>query len=87
MPKGGIASRATFGLSNQQIVKLAYFRIYDRWGNMVFTSGEEIADPTKEWDGTVNGNDAPMGVYVWQADGFCNSGQRIRTSGNVTLIR
>lgn len=79
----GKNTQKRFGLANSQIVKLAYFNIYDRWGKEVFTT----TDPTKEWDGTVNGQIAPMGVYVWNVDGFCNSGKRLRKSGNVTLIR
>lgn len=75
--------RSKFGLVNSQIVKLNYFTIHDRWGQEVFTT----TDPTKQWDGTINGEPAPMGVYVWQADGFCNSGKRLQSSGNVTLIR
>ncbi|OSZ81786.1 hypothetical protein CAP35_00520 [Chitinophagaceae bacterium IBVUCB1] len=72
-----------FGLANSQIVKLAVFSIYDRWGKEVFTT----TDPTKQWDGKVNGEIAPLGVYVWNVDGFCNSGKRLKKSGNVTLIR
>jgi gliding motility-associated-like protein len=72
-----------FGLANSQIVKLAAFSIYDRWGKEVFTT----TDPTKQWDGRVNGEVAPMGVYIWNVDGFCNSGKRLKKSGNVTLIR
>lgn len=84
----GSNTKARFGLANRQIVKLNYFRIYDRWGKLVFTAGDEnVADPQKEWDGTLDGNDAPMGVYVWAADGFCASGQRVSKTGNVTLIR
>jgi gliding motility-associated-like protein len=73
----------SFGILNKQIVKLNYFRIFDRWGKEVFST----TDVTKEWDGTVNGNPAPYGVYVWEADGFCLAGQRISKSGNVTLLR
>jgi gliding motility-associated-like protein len=72
-----------FGILNKQIVQLNYFRIFDRWGREVFST----PDITKEWDGNVNGEPAPLGVYVWTADGFCRSGQRINRSGNVTLIR
>lgn len=74
---------ARFGLKNRQIVKLNYFRIFDRWGKLVF----ETTDPTKQWDGTVNGEPAALGVYVWEADGFCTLGQRFQKSGNVTLLR
>ncbi len=76
-------AQAKFGLTNQKVVKLNYFNIYDRWGQQVFTT----TDPTKKWDGTINGEDAPMGVYVWEADAFCVEGKRIHKSGNVTLIR
>lgn len=72
-----------FGLANSQIVKLTEFSVFDRWGLKVFTT----TDPTKEWDGKVNDQVAPMGVYVWIVDGFCSSGKRIQQKGNVTLIR
>jgi gliding motility-associated-like protein len=72
-----------FGLMNKNIVKLNYFRVYDRWGKEVFNT----TDVMKGWDGTINGNPAPMGVYVWEADGFCVGGQHFKRSGNVTLLR
>jgi hypothetical protein len=73
-----------FGVMNKQIVKLNYFRVFDRWGKMVF---ESTADVAKQWDGMVNGEVAPIGVYVWEADGFCLEGRHFKRSGNVTLIR
>lgn len=82
MPESqGVRSR--FGLANMQLVKLNSFSIYDRWGQQVFTT----TDPTKQWDGKVNGTEAPVGVYIWEADGFCISGKRFSRGGNVTLIR
>jgi gliding motility-associated-like protein len=72
-----------FGIMNKQIIKLNYFRIFDRWGQLAF----ETTDVTKQWDGTINSKEAPMGVYVWEADGFCTEGLRFKRSGNVTLIR
>lgn len=82
MPETG-GPRATFGLANQQLVKLSKFNIYDRWGKLVF----ETTDPTKEWDGTINGEKASVAVYVYEVDGFCSSGKRIQLQGNVMLIR
>jgi hypothetical protein len=72
-----------FGLLNRQIIQLNYFSIYDRWGREVFTT----KDPTQLWDGKINGDPAPVGVYVWQVDGFCVKGQRLTKTGNVTLLR
>ena len=72
-----------FGILNSQIVQLNYFRVFDRWGHLVF----ETTDVSQQWDGTVDGKKAEMGVYVWEADGFCTTGKRYTRSGNVTLIR
>lgn len=82
VPEGN-KNQNRFGLANSQIVKLTEFSVFDRWGRKVFTT----TDPTKQWDGKVNDQVAPMGVYVWIVDGFCASGKRIQTQGNVTLIR
>jgi gliding motility-associated-like protein len=72
-----------FTILNKEISKLNYFRVYDRWGQLVF----ETTDPTQGWDGTYSGKAAPQGVYIWEADGFCVSGKKIKKAGNVTLIR
>jgi gliding motility-associated-like protein len=72
-----------FGIMNQEIIKLNYFRVYNRWGELVFETNN-IAD---RWDGTYNGKPAPVDVYVWIADAFCASGKEINKTGNVTLIR
>jgi gliding motility-associated-like protein len=72
-----------FGLLNKEIAKLNYFRVFDRWGVLVF----ETADPLQGWDGNFNGKPEPSDVYVWEADAFCTSGKEIKKSGNVTLLR
>jgi hypothetical protein len=72
-----------FGILNSTITKLNYFRIYNRYGQMVF----ETTDPTQKWDGLFNGILAEEGVYVWVGDAFCASGKLIHKSGNVTLFR
>lgn len=82
-PGSSNGANNTFGLLNHQIIQLNYFRIFDRWGKEVF----KTTDVTKRWDGNVNGEPAPLGVYVWEADGFCITQKRFTRSGNVTLIR
>jgi len=83
VPEGGIGGPNTFGLMNRQVIKLNYLRVYDRWGHLVFST----TDPSKQWDGKVNGTYTLPGVYVWEADGFCLTGQRLHKQGNVTLLR
>lgn len=83
IPESGNAMNRSFGLMNKKIIKLNYFRIYDRWGQQVFYT----TDITKQWNGMINEKPAPMGVYVWEADGFCVEGQHFKRSGNVTLLR
>lgn len=82
MPERG-GPRGTFSLLNNKIVKLDHFNIYDRWGKQVFST----SDPTTGWDGTIGGEKAAVGVYVWEVDGFCESGQRLTETGNVMLVR
>ena len=83
-PASGYSTTNKFGLANQQLVKINYFKIFDRWGKEVFST----TDPQGKWDGNVNGNPAPLGVYVWEVDANCaNTQERFRRSGNVTLIR
>jgi hypothetical protein len=82
-PESAVSGANRFGLLNRTVVKLNLFKIYNRWGEEVFST----SDVTREWDGMFRGEIAPLGVYVWEVDGFCPSGQRIKKSGTVTLMR
>ena len=60
------------------------FRVYNRWGQMVF----ETTNWLKRWDGTIGGSLAPAGTYVWTlsyTDG--ETGRRIVQKGTSVLIR
>lgn len=37
------------------------FRVYNRFGQIVF----QTTDWTRKWDGTINGNELPVGIYAW----------------------
>jgi gliding motility-associated-like protein len=58
-------------------------KIYNQWGNMVFSSG----DAKGTWDGKYNGTDQPAGVYIFTAKGRTADGKEFNFSGDVTLIR
>ena len=63
--------------------KLRRLSIFNRWGQLVFSTTKQ--DGT--WDGTLNGNPQPTGVYVYflEMDGL--SGKKVSKKGTVTLIR
>jgi len=63
--------------------ELEYFRIFDRWGNMIF----ETHNISEGWDGTFGGKKADLATYVYVLRGICSSGSVIDMSGNVTLVR
>ncbi len=59
------------------------FRIFDRWGEMVF----ESTDPTIGWDGTFRGRKLDPDVYDFYLDVTCVGGLKSITKGNVTLMK
>lgn len=64
------------------IVKMN-FRIYNRWGQLVFQS----TDPAIGWDGTYKGVPQPMDAYGYVLDVEFNSGERVTRKGDITLLR
>jgi gliding motility-associated-like protein len=60
------------------------FRIYNRYGQMVF----ETTDWTKKWDGKINGKPQASGTYVWMLN-YTNqeTGKEIFLKGTSVLIR
>ncbi len=73
----------TFGIANYQLNKLDYFRVFNRFGNLVF----ETTDPNAKWNGYYLNVLQDLGTYIWVAEGICNNGRRVRKQGNVLLVR
>ena len=65
------------------ITKLSYFRVFNRWGHMVF----ETTDLTKLWNGTNGGIQQGPDTFVWTAEGIGIDGSIIRKRGQTVLIR
>lgn len=65
------------------IVEELIFRIYNRWGELVF----ETSDINEGWDGTFKGKLSDPDVYDYYLEGFCIDGQEFLIQGNITLIR
>jgi len=64
------------------------FRVYDRWGELVFQLKDfSFNDDTKGWDGTFRNQPCEPGVYVWVLEVEYVDGVREVYKGNTTLIR
>jgi gliding motility-associated-like protein len=59
------------------------WRIYDRWGNMVYAS----ADPTQGWDGTFNGKLLAQDVYHYTLQAVFSNKETFVKKGDITLLR
>jgi gliding motility-associated-like protein len=59
------------------------FRVYDNWGVLIW----ETSDQAKGWDGKKNGQDQPVGVYVWTLEVEMYNNRTVKKNGDVTLIR
>lgn len=65
------------------IKELQYFRVYNRWGQLIFETRTKWAG----WDGTVNGTPQATGVVVWIAQGKGVDGKTYTKRGTSVLIR
>jgi hypothetical protein len=82
-PTSNDPQNRVFGIANYQLRKLDYFRIFNRFGEMVF----ETTDPRATWNGLHKGVPQDLGTFVWIAEGICNNGTRVKKTGNVLLVR
>ncbi len=68
--------------------KISTFRIYDRWGEMLFERKDiELNDESNGWDGSYKGSKPRPDVYVYSIEAVCESGETINWKGDVSIIR
>ena len=79
----GSAPNDIIKVQHHGIAKLNYFRIFNRWGQMIF----ETTNIDEGWDGRFNGQPQPIGVYVYVADAETFMGKNFHKKGNITLLR
>jgi gliding motility-associated-like protein len=65
------------------IKDLKFFKIYNRWGVLLFSS----SDPKNGWNGLYKGKVQPMDTYTWVASGIDIDGKVVSKSGNFILIK
>jgi gliding motility-associated-like protein len=65
------------------ITKIEHFRIYNRWGQLVFSTSTN----GKGWDGKIAGREQGTGTFVWEVKATDYKGIPYIQKGIVTLIR
>jgi gliding motility-associated-like protein len=66
-----------------RITSINYFRIYNRWGQLIF----QTKNIGEGWDGRFKGAAQPTETYTWVFEGVDYNGKIIRESGKSTLLR
>lgn len=77
---GGVNNE--FNVIDQNVVSYE-LRVYNRWGEELFVT----SDFDRGWDGTHNGVDAEMDVYVYIIEGQKIGGGQFKQTGPIMLIR
>lgn len=73
------------------VEKINYFRVYDRWGTLLYNQDEFVPDPDYQpstgWDGRYNGQYVQPGVYIYILEAQFLDGRVLLYRGDVTVIR
>jgi len=69
--------------ANQEFVDIIEFKIYNRWGNLIYDN--DI--PMEGWNGNIDGKLAPAEVYSYYIEYSVNGCANKNVKGNITLIR
>ncbi|WP_165917141.1 gliding motility-associated C-terminal domain-containing protein [Flaviaesturariibacter aridisoli] len=77
-----------FLVQGSGILRVKTFRIFNRWGELVFEKNEVPPnDPRFGWDGRVIGRPPVPDVYVYTVEVLCENGIPYTYKGNVTILK
>lgn len=79
----GNSNRVFMPISSFVSTQYYELAIYNRWGVLIFISH----NPTEGWDGTLNGQLVPAGVYVYRLTYLQPDGTIEKCKGSVTFVR
>ena len=82
------AKNDVFYITGRGVKTIKSLRIFDRWGKPFFDKANgNVGDRSGGWDGTIKGDPAPPGAYVYIAELICNTGEVFVLKGSVILVR
>ncbi len=79
----GDGKNETFSILSAGDIELIEFKIFNRWGNLVFKTN----DIEEAWNGKRRGEDQNAGTYIYYVKWVKNSGETTEIKGNFTLLR
>lgn len=65
------------------MMKLDYFKIFNRFGEMVYSTGS----PYDAWDGKVKGQKQSSGLFIWMVQAVDYEGKSVKAKGTTMLIK
>ncbi len=84
----GDGENDVFYVHGAGIDRVRSFRIYNRWGGLVFEARNfQVNDKSAGWDGMQGGEKLPADAFVYVLEATCITGQPLISKGDVTLIR
>jgi gliding motility-associated-like protein len=82
-----VNDRLTVYSNNPAESHINAFRIYGRWGELMFSNTDFAPNNTSVgWDGTFRGQLVPAGVYVYVAEVVLKPGKVKVYSGDVVVV-
>jgi gliding motility-associated-like protein len=69
-------------LRNLALLKNYSLRIYNRYGQVVFSS----TNPFEKWDGSFRGQPVDTGSCMWRAEYIYNNGNTLKKEGSITIV-
>ena len=74
--------------ANCTVEKVLNFKIFDRWGNLLFANAEfQANDELAGWNGTLDEEQLDTGIFVYLVELLYIDGSRETLKGDVSLIR
>ena len=71
------------------VTKINYFRIFDRWGNLIHEEHDLLPDANGagKWDGSFHGDQMNPGVFIFVAEISFIDNTTLTYKGDITLVK